>query len=751
MPVSSHPAVKDVVLIGAGHAHVQVLRRFGMETLPGLRLTLITREVQTPYSGMLPGLVAGRYSLDETHIDAGPLTRFAGARLYQSEVTGIDTAARRVICSNRPPVPYDVLSIDTGSTPNTAAVPGAHEHAIPVKPIGRFLGRVKGLLERVGEGGRRKIAMVGGGAAGVELILSLEARLRREAVAAGRDPGDLSYVLVAATPDILPKFPAAFRRRFRNILEARRIDVVTGARVTSVEPGALHIEGRAPLRTDEILWATEANAPEWLKATGLPLDADGFLEVGATLQVEGYNDIFAGGDVIAFTPRPLPKSGVYAVRTGPVLAENIRRAATGKALTRYQPQQEALYLISTGEGEAVGTRNGAVFSGEWVWRWKDRIDRRFMDRFNALPEMASGKGADAAPAAAAETSVAAAHDGPAALLSRVLPDLDRLTRPEVVAGLAAPDNIAVIDTGGEHLTVQSIEHFGAFLEDPYLFGKIAANHALGGLYALGAEPRTALAIVALPPGSEAKMEADLRAMLTGANETLREAGCALTGCQASEAAEPALGFSVNGVAPRDRLSRGSAANTGDVLILTKPLGTGTLLAAHRRGSAKASWLMEAVGHMAQSNAAAARILQAHGATAAAHVAGLGVLGHLMQMARAGGVEAWLGLSNLPLLPGVRETLAMRDLSSPPPGNAWLGRAIANRDAVDGLPLYSMLFDPQTGGGLLASIPAAKAAACLADLRAAGYAQAASIGLVREKSNAAAPITVLAGDVETQAG
>ncbi|NJM34294.1 MAG: FAD-dependent oxidoreductase [Rhodomicrobium sp.] len=125
------PVVKDVVLVGAGHAHVQVLRRFGMKPLSGVRLTLITREVHTPYSGMLPGFVAGHYGFDDVHIDTGPLARFAGARLYQSAAFGIDLAARQVICDNRPPVPYDILSIDTGSTPNTDLVPGAGEHAIP--------------------------------------------------------------------------------------------------------------------------------------------------------------------------------------------------------------------------------------------------------------------------------------------------------------------------------------------------------------------------------------------------------------------------------------------------------------------------------------------------------------------------------------------------------------------------------------------------------------------------------------------
>src|SRR5438270_1578214 len=193
----SNPVVKDVVLVGAGHAHVTVLRRFGMKPIPGVRFTLITREVHTPYSGMLPGLIAGNYDFDEAHIDTGPLARFAGARLYQDEAVALDLAARRVICRHRPPVPYDLLSLNIGSTPNTTDVPGASEHAIPVKPIDGFLSRFEALLSRTLERkGRCRVALVGAGAGGVELLLSIERRLRREVARAGFNTSDLSCVLV---------------------------------------------------------------------------------------------------------------------------------------------------------------------------------------------------------------------------------------------------------------------------------------------------------------------------------------------------------------------------------------------------------------------------------------------------------------------------------------------------------------------------------------------------------------------------
>jgi len=385
----TQPIIKDVVLVGAGHAHVTVLRMFGMKPIPGVRLTLISRELHTPYSGMLPGLIAGHYGFDDAHIDTGPLTRFAGARLYQDEAVNLDLAGRRVICRHRPPVPYDLLSLNIGSTPNTVDVTGASEHAIPVKPIDGFLQRFEALEARVlARRGRARIALVGAGAGGIELLLSVERRLRRDASLAGFDAAALSFVLVSDVPQILPTFPAAFRARFQDILAARGIAVIAGAPVIRVEAGRLILDGHAPVEADEILWTTQAAPARWLGGTELPLDERGFLAVDDFLRVAGREDVFAAGDTIAFAPRALPKSGVYAVRAGPVLADNLRRTLTGRRLRPFRPQREALYLVSTGERHALGTRNGLVVEGTWVWRWKDWIDRRFMRKFNELPDMA---------------------------------------------------------------------------------------------------------------------------------------------------------------------------------------------------------------------------------------------------------------------------------------------------------------------------------------------------------------------------
>jgi len=747
----TQPVVKDVVLVGAGHSHVTVLRGFGMVPIPGVRFTLISRELHTPYSGMLPGLIAGHYGFDEAHIDTGPLARFAGARLYQDEVVALDIAGRRVVCRHRPPVPYDLLSLNIGSTPNTGDVPGAAEHAIPVKPIDGFLGRFEALKARVlAHKGRTRLALVGAGAGGVELLLSVEHRLRREVTLAGFDANALSFVLVSDVVDILPSFPPAFRSRFHAVLAARGIVVFSGAPVIRVEPGRLLLDGHAPVEVDEILWTTQAAPARWLAKSGLPLDERGFLKVDDMLRVVGRDDMFAAGDTVAFATRALPKSGVYAVRAGPVLADNIRRTLTSRPLRRFRPQREALYLVSTGERHAVGTRNGLVVEGDWVWRWKDWIDRRFMRKFNELPAMAEPPAAVSPAAdqqALKDISAIAMRCGGcgakvgATVLSRALGSIEPAVRDDVVLGLDAPDDAALVDVGGDKLSLQTVDYFRAIVDDPYTLGKIAANHSLGDVYAMGGEPQTALAIATVPYGLEAKVEADLSAMMAGANEVLRAAGCALVGGHTSEGAELALGFAINGLVPRADALRKGGLRPGDALVLTKPIGTGTLLAADMRGKAKARWVMAAIAHMIQSNGRAADILRRHGVHAATDVTGFGLIGHLVEMVRASNVDVTVAVDRVPLLDGARETVALGIFSSLQPQNVRLRRAVRELETVAKHPRYPLLFDPQTAGGLLAAVPLGAAERCVAELRAAGYAGADVVGLVSERSGALEPVTL----------
>ncbi|MCH7544295.1 MAG: FAD-dependent oxidoreductase, partial [Proteobacteria bacterium] len=277
MKKANVPVLKDLVLLGGGHSHIAVLKRFGMRPIPGVRLTLICRDTHAPYSGMLPGLIAGHYGFDDAHIDLGPLTRFAGAQFFHDEAIGLDTANKRVLCRDRPPVAYDLLSINIGSIPNTNQVPGAAEHAVAVKPIDRFVAHWHEVAQRVlGHEGTVRIGVVGAGAGGVELLLSVQHRLGRMLAQAGRTGADPEYHLITETEEILPTHNRRVRRKFTRILAERGINVHTGHRVSRVDAGRLHCQDGTDIALDEILWVTMAGAAPWLAETGLALAHPGF-------------------------------------------------------------------------------------------------------------------------------------------------------------------------------------------------------------------------------------------------------------------------------------------------------------------------------------------------------------------------------------------------------------------------------------------------------------------------------------------
>ncbi|HTQ33055.1 MAG TPA: selenide, water dikinase SelD [Stellaceae bacterium] len=706
------PINQDLVLVGGGHAHVHVLKSFGMRPVPGVRVTLITRDVETPYSGKLPGYVAGYYDFDECHIDLVRLARFAGARLIHDEAIGLDRARGEVLCAGHPPIRYDIVSLDIGITPRRDAIPGAAEHTVPVKPIDRFAERWERLLARAEAMGRLRLAVVGGGAGGVELALAAHHRLA--ALLAG--PPEMTLVTRDA---LLPSHNPRVRAKFARVFAERGIRAISGNPVTRVEPGALVLEDGVAIPFDEALWVTEAAAAPWLAATGLALDAGGFIETDAFLRSPSDPAVFAVGDVATMRGHPRPKSGVYAVRAGPKLAENLRRALAGRAMRRAVPQHRALALIGTGDGRAVASRGIFAAEGAWLWHLKQRIDRRWMRGYTELPAMAVDEDAMRCGGCAAKV--------PADVLGRAIARLAPRRNGAVEIGVG--DDAALVAFPGAPPLLQTVDFFRALVGDPYLFGRIAATHALGDIYAMGGVPETALAIAALPPAKPAITEHDLFHMLKGGTEVLEAAGAALIGGHSAEAAEPALGFAVTGRTRPGRLLRKGGLRPGDRLILTKPLGTGVILAAEMRGRARARIVEDAIATMLQSAATASAVLAVHDATACTDVTGFGLLGHLLEMLTASSADARLDPGAIPALDGALDLLATGIASSLHASNLSALASLADADPAS--PLAALVLDPQTAGGLLAGIPPESGAACVAALIDAGY-RAAEIGVVARR-------------------
>ena len=751
MNEQSAPVVKDLVLIGGGHSHVAVLKRFGMRPLPGVRLTLITRDVHTPYSGMLPGFVAGHYEFDDVHIDLAPLSRFAGARLYHQPATGLDLDRRLVMCEGRPPVPYDAVSINIGATPSFRTVPGSADVAVPVKPISRFVRRWEQLRARVAAAdGPMTLGVVGAGAGGVELILAMRFALRRMLEEQGRSPGTIEFHLFGASTTILPTHNRGMRQRLGRVLHEQGVHVHLGRVVKEVTPGFITLDDGTTSALDEVLWVTQASAASWLAEAGLDVDAEGFVRVDDTLQSVSHPGVFAAGDVAAVVNYPREKAGVFAVRQGLPLADNLRRALLDRPLRAFRPQRRFLTLVSTGARHAVGSRGWWSCEGDLVWRWKDWIDRRFMAQYRDLPIMTPGPAPTldvglASPEELTAISTAAMRCGGcgskvgATPLDRVLRQLQPTRRDDVLVGLDAPDDAAVVSVPPGKVLVRTVDAFRAIVDDPFVFGQITANHCLGDIFAMGAEAQTALAMATVPFGLDAKVEDTLVQLLSGAVEVLNDAGAALVGGHTSEGAELALGLSLTGLADPDRVLRKGGLRAGDRLVLTKGLGTGTLFAAEMRMRAKGRWVDGAIAVMRQSSRAAADVLRRHGTTACTDVTGFGLLGHLVEMTRASSVDVRLELVTVPVLEGALDTLSAGLTSSLHPANLRLRRAVANVDRVGADPRYLLLYDPQTAGGLLAGVSGDRANACVEDLREQGYEQATIIGTVESRGDGDAPI------------
>jgi selenide,water dikinase len=586
--------------------------------------------------------------------------------------------------------------------------PGA---GVAVKPIGRFLTRLSALEAELQHGAR--VAVVGGGAGGVELALALARRYRERA----------RIVLVCDTAEPLATAPSYARSVARAALVEAGIELACGVRAGAWEDGRLALSDGSFLEVATALWATGVAGPGFLAASGLACDAVGCVRVDATLCSVSHGFVFAAGDCAAIEGNPRPKSGVWAVRAGPRLTDNLRRAARGRALRRWRPQSQALVILGLGDGRALAWRNGVAVAGRPVWRWKDWIDRRWMRMYQE--PMAPMAGADPMRCGGCGAKVGAV------VLAGALADLPRLPpgiRPgglpgtDILIGLDAPDDAAVMLPPPGQAVVQSVDHFRAFIDDPFVFGEIAATHALSDLHAMGARPWTALAVAAVPFASGEKMRTELADMLLGASGVLAADGCALVGGHSAEAAEPALGFAVTGLADPAELLRKSGLRPGDALVLTKPLGTGIVLAAHMRGLARAAWLQAAIACMRTSNAQASRVLRAHGAAACTDVTGFGLAGHLMEMLQASGVAATIWPNQVPALPGALELAAHGVESTLAPENRRLLPG-AGPDAR-----IALLMDPQTSGGLLAGIAPECASPCVDDLRSAGM-QAAIVGIV----------------------
>ncbi|MFD1194196.1 selenide, water dikinase SelD [Seohaeicola saemankumensis] len=710
-----HPLTRDLVLIGGGHTHALVLRKWAMAPLAGARVTVINPAATAPYSGMLPGHIAGHYAREDLDIDLVRLARAAGARIILDRAVGLDAVQQRITLGSGRILDYDLASLDIGITAEMPAIPGFADHALGAKPLDTYAARWRAFLVKVQAGqANPQVAVIGAGVAGVELAMAMSHALAQ----AGATP---QVHLVEAAAGLTGTAPAT-RARLSRALRDHHVTLHFGASVARIAAGGVQLADGRQIEADLIVGAAGAFAHRWLRDTDLPLTEDGFVIVDPDLRVRGHEKVFAAGDCAHMAHAPRPKAGVFAVRAAPVLHDNLRAVLSGQTTRAFHPQRDYLKLISLGDRSAVAEKFGIAFSGRWLWRWKDRIDQSFMDKFRILPAMP----APARPAVQAlGAAEAAGHDQPlcggcgsklgADALHRVL---SRLPAPQRADVLSLPgDDAAVLATGGAR-QVMTTDHLRAFTQDPALMARITAIHALGDIWSMGATPQAATATVILPPMSPTLQARTMAEVMQAASDVFRAAGADIVGGHSTTGAELTLGFTVTGLCEGVAITH-AGARPGDRLILTRPIGSGTILAAEMQMRAEGRDVAALLARMAQPQGDAAKVLR--GAHAMTDVTGFGLAGHLMALCRASDLAAEIRLGDIPLHHGA-EALAAAGLRS----TAWPAN-LAAAPVTGAIGARGVLLhDPQTAGGLLAAVAPDQASALLAQVRALGH-EAAIIG------------------------
>jgi selenide,water dikinase len=504
-------------------------------------------------------------------------------------------------------------------------------------------------------------------------------------------------------------------------LKALNINLHTGCAVDRIEGTSAHLVNGQ--RIDAAFFASVAGAlpAVWLTGTGLAL-RDGFVRVDPTLRSISHETLFAVGDCAHMDQSPRPKAGVFAVRQAPILYDNLQATLSGQRLRPFRPQKDYLKLISLGTQRAVAEKWGLSLSLPGLWTWKDQIDQQFLDRLSP-PTIPMDRQTHDGPVALGVITLEQAQPlcggcgskvGPE-VLHDALCDLEAPLRSDIVRGRG--DDAAILTVGSVQ-QVLTCDHFRAFTLDPYILAQITANHALGDIWAMGADPQGALASLILPPMSEAKQTETLREIMAGLQSVLTAAGADIVGGHTSLGAELTVGLTLTGLMGERSAIGLSGAKPGDSLILTKPIGVGTIMAAEMRGLAKGAWVAASLAQMLQSSGPASAILRTS-AHAMTDVTGFGLAGHLQTLLEQSNLSGQISLEAVPWCEGA-VALSMDGLhSSIYPQTSKRAEQITAEPRLRADPRFALLFDPQTAGGLLASVPADQVEALLAQMRAQG--------------------------------
>ncbi len=736
--MKKNPLPKNrIVLLGAGHTNSHIIRQWGMgQRIDHGELLCISNFATATYSGMLPAVVAGDLPRGAMEIDLLRLTQRMGCRFVLGDVEKIDREKRQLHFFDRAPLDYDVLSIGIGSRPTFAGVDVlSDKQLVAIKPMQTFLDRLAAAV-RNRSGSKLRISVVGGGVASAEIACCLQARFSKPPTELDRIDAEFrrfSQIEISVVSVDLPGvgLEPSTGWRLDRALKRAEIRVVSGQRVSEITENFLVLADRSQLETDLVIWATSAVGPPLLSSLGLELDDRGFLLTHFDLSTTQDRRIFAVGDSGTIKGAKIPKAGVFAVRQGPVLFQNLGRILKGEKTVDYLPQSGFLKLLNVGNQQAVGEYRGVSFSGHWPWKLKQRIDIRFMKMYQDYSLAMVGDLHDVGDLQGNDSEMKCLACGgkvAADILHGVLRSITSTIggAAEVVIGLDQPDDAAVIKIANEHIAVTT-DQFAAPIDDPFLFGRMIVVHSQSDLFAMGARPFAALANIEIPFGSPLGQRRLIAELMQGISRELQESGTSLVGGHSIEGPRLSAGLTVLGKQVTLPTGKGNL-RPGDRLVLTKPLGVGLGLAALMQNQFDGEDYKSLVALLLQSNAIALEIIQRFDVTAMTDVTGFGLLGHLVEMLANNELCVTLELAKVPFCEFTQRLVERKIESTLAPSNQSFVSAFGvDFDAQDWR--VAAMFDPQTCGGLLVAIGESDAEELVAFLRDRGFPHAASLATV----------------------
>lgn len=717
-------SARHIVLLGIGHTNAHVLRMWRMNPIRDTDLTCISDHGIATYSGMLPAVLAGQIPEQSMQIDLVRLCAASGARLITDRVIGIDHDHREILFQNRPSIGFDALSIGIGSTATTEGVTVEGDSFVPIKPMQTFLARLRQALASAENRGVRdslRVVVVGSGVAGIEIACCLPNFLE----SASSLP--FSINLITRSDNILPDLSAPARDRISKVLAKREVTMSTGQAVRNVTSDSVVLTGGSEIGADLVVWATGASPPSLLGQLGMALDDRGFLATNHELQSVSAPNVFAVGDSGTIVDEALPKAGVYAVRQGPILWENLDRTLRGVPLRKYEPQRSFLKLVNLGDGRAVGQWKGFAFEGRWAMRLKDSIDSGFMEKFQVDSLIEEMNESDEAEMQCRGCGCKLA----AGVLETALDGAAQIQLEDAA------------EIGGEGSTqlIASTDFFSSPVDDAFLAGRIAALHSASDILACGAAPTEALANVVLPEGDQRAQQRILHDLLSGARREFDTMGASIVGGHTIVGPRMEVGFTVIGKTLGENPIRKRNLKPGDALYLTKALGIGVLLAAHMRSMCPAPAYQALIKAMFEPQHRFSQIAVDSGVKAGTDVTGFGLMGHLIEMLTTSHVSAVLDLNRVPVLFGAMELIEQGIESSLAPENKKLARQVEASTELWDQARFKVLFDPQTCGGLLLGLGESVREKFVEAVVDANLPEPICIGRVTDKGTSGKPVEI----------